>query len=139
MDASQAGPRLPRFMIVRGKGEGASAEVVRAIGGRVRRGDRVSVAINPCDHSHYALVLINDGKVVVPISGTEGEIGAGGLNALVLRYSDGSEWPLVDGARVVALFSNTPIANETASAMALRDDFRPDGIDFESETLNFDL
>lgn len=131
-------PTPPRFIIVRARGEGDSTEVVGAIDGRVRRGERIGIAINPCAHPYYALVLINDAQGAVLISGHEGEVGEGVYNSLHVIRPDGSDVQLSSGARVIALFSQLPIEAGLALALAVEDDACPPGIDLECVTLMFD-
>ncbi len=134
-----AEPALPRFVIVRARGEDEdSTEVESAVAGRVRRGERIGLAINPCAHPWYALVLINEEQVAVLISGHEAEVGDGVYNLLLMVRPDGSEVQLSNGARVIALFSHSPIEADVASALACADDACPPGIELECVTLTFE-
>jgi hypothetical protein len=132
---SELQPPPPRFVIVRARGDD---EVVGAIDGRVRRGERIGVAINPCAHRHYALVLINDARLTVLVSGHDAEVGDGVYHLLALRRSEGSEVQLSNGAQVIALFSDASIDAGVASALAAADDAHPTGLEVERVTLTFE-
>ena len=129
-----------KFRVLRARGEGASTEVVPCIEGRCREGDRVLAVIEPCDRSHYSLVLINEGRTGVAISGKDAEVGGEQIvHSLVLMHTDGSEWHLRSGAKIIAVFADAPIGDQIASACALADDFRPNGVEVEVVTLSFDV
>lgn len=111
-----------------------------AIDGRCQKGDRVLAVIEPGSHTHYALVVINGGRVAVAIAGKDGELGTEQIvNSLVLRRTDGSEWLLESGAKIVGVFSGAPIDADEASACALREDVQQTGVEIEVVTLRFDL
>lgn len=131
--------QMPRFAIVCARGEDEdSTEVVRTVDGRVRRGERICVAINPCAHAWYALVLVNDARGAVIISGHEAEVGDGVFHSLVVVQPDGSAVQLSNGAQVVAIFSDSPIEAGVALALAAADDARQPGIELERVTLTFE-
>ena len=128
---------MPRLRILRAEGDADDAEVSLCREGVCVRGGRLLAVVDSSGRRFFALVVQSGSSHVVAV---HGDAGAGSddesVFSLVLRNPDGSEWLLSEGARVLAVFSESPVSVERARAAAIAE-VAPEGLEVEAVTLSF--